>query len=113
MLNHLNGRKYQRQDDLPTTLYFHNLQFLYKLDTISQKPRFKRRRRFAEAVNHDLFLPANEPFSGCLSLFCVTHDIFSAKSIFLDDRTKERKNRADILWMPRQGSPSPNNKNAR
>ncbi|WP_207165917.1 hypothetical protein ACMGGD_26305 [Pseudomonas sp. BNK-6] len=72
MLNHLNGRKYQRQDDLPTTLYFHKLQFLYKLDTISQKARFKRRRLFAAPANRDLFLLAIEPFSGCLTLLCVT-----------------------------------------
>ncbi|MEN5092557.1 hypothetical protein ABE458_17875 [Pseudomonas protegens] len=101
MLNHLNGRKYQRQDDFPTTLYFRNLQFLYKLDTISPKARFKRRRLFAQPSNRHLFMLTIEPFSRCRPLLRVTCDsFFKHHPTFLDERTKEHKNRADILWMP-------------
>jgi len=46
-----------------TTLYFHNLQFLYKLDTIAAEPLFKGRRRFLSRSTRHLFVPGLAPSS--------------------------------------------------
>ncbi|UVL75535.1 hypothetical protein [Pseudomonas protegens] len=85
----------------PTTLYFLNLQFLYKLDTITAKALFKRPGKFSRTSRRHLFMPGLALDRALLPYPTIPgRSFFPGHAFFLDDRTKERKNRADILWMP-------------